>query len=360
MGKNVILTLLLLLLFSCGKKQPGNMYTIEGETGTPNGLVCVFGTDSRHERVDSVRCDKTGAFTLSLPVDTLTPLFFVTPEGRMVPLFAEPALTATLKRDSTLKSGWSIEGGATQALHDSISRVLDATRRESRQIEKIDSFILANPISDVSIEILRRYLTDRPVPENRDIRSRTSKLGGILKDYEYIVALNKKVESKNSNVLHRSMPEFEYSINDSTEVNLETYIRKYTLVTFWASWDKNSLERLKELAAIKDSVKSESFAILNIALDYDSARWNRMLTEDSIVGDNVLDIKMFHSPLVKQFNVKSLPFTMLINPYQRVIEYDVKTEGLGARIDSLARKYDRNEEEKKKKEKEKKKKTKNN
>ena len=135
---------------------------------------------------------------------------------------------------------------------------------------------------------------------------------------------------------------------------MRTYIRKYTLVTFWASWDKNSLERLKELVSIKDSVKSESFAILNIALDYDSARWNRMLTEDSIVGDNVLDIKMFHSPLVKQFNIKSLPFTMLINPYQRVIEYDIKTDGLGARIDSLARKYDKNEE-KKKKEKEKKK-----
>ena len=358
MGKNVILTLLLLLLFSCGKKQPGNLYTIEGETGTPNGLVCVFGTDSRHERVDSVRCDKTGAFTLSLPVDTLTPLFLVTPEGRMVPLYAEPALTATLKRDSTLKSGWSIEGGTTQALHDSISRVLDATRRESRLIEKIDSFILANPISDVSIELIRRYITEKPEPSNKDIRSRTSKLGGILKDYEYIAGLSKKVESKNSNVQHRSMPEFKYSVNDSTEVSLETYIRKYTLITFWASWDKNSLERLKELAAIKDSVKSESFAILNIALDYDSARWNRMLTEDSIVGDNVLDIKMFHSPLVKQFNVKSLPFTMLVSPYQRVVEYDVRTEGLGLRIDTLSRRYDKNEEEKKKKEEEKKKKNK--
>ena len=45
---------------------------------------------------------------------------------------------------------------------------------------------------------------------------------------------------------------------------------------------------------------------------------------------------------------------MLMSPYQRVIEYDIKTDGLGARIDSLARKYDKNEE-KKKKEKEKKK-----
>ena len=167
---------------------------------------------------------------------------------------------------------------------------------------------------------------------------------------------NKNVDSRSSNTLHRQFPPFTYYTADSCkEVTYNSFDKTHLLVTFWASWDKNSIERLKELAAIKDSVKSESFAILNIALDHDSARWNRMLTEDSIVGDNVLDIKMFHSPLVKQFNVKSLPFTMLVSPYQRVVEYDVRTEGLGLRIDTLSRRYDKNEEEKKKKEKEKKK-----
>lgn len=356
MKRYFIFTFLLALLFSCGKERPANTYTIEGETDAPNGLVCVFGTDNRYESIDSVRCDDEGHFSLSMQIDTLTPLFLATPEGRIVPMYAEPKLTATLMRDSTLNSGWRINGGYTQALHDSISRVLDATSAGSRMIEKIDSFIMAHPLSDVSIEIIRRYMTETPKPVNKEIRSRTSKLGGIIKDHEYIVSLNKKTESKSSNVLHRSFPDFKYSLNDSTEIKLEDYTRKYTLVTFWASWDKSSLERMREMAAIKDSVKSESFAILNIALDYDSAQWKRFITEDSIVGDNVLDRMMFHSPLVKQFNVKSLPFTMLVSPYQRVIDYDIDTEGLGERIDSLAKKYDKNQEEKKKKANEKKKK----
>lgn len=354
MKRHFIFTLLLALLFSCGKERPENTYTIEGETGTPNGLVCVFGTDSRYEKVDSVRCDNNGSFSLSLQVDTLTPLFLVTPGDRIVPMYAEPKMTATLMKDSTLKSGWCIEGGVAQALHDSISRILDATPAGNRMNEKIDSFIIAHPLSDVCIEIIRRYLTETPEPVNKEIRSRTSKLGGIIKDHEYIVSLNKKTESKSSNVLHRSFPDFKYSLNDSTEVTLENYIRKYTLVTLWASWDKSSLERMRELAVIKDSVKSESFAILNIALDYDSAQWRKFITEDSIVGDNVLDRMMFHSPLVKQFNVKSLPFTMLVSPYQRVIDYDVDTEGLGERIDSLARRYDREQERKRANEKKKK------
>lgn len=355
MRRNLTLLFLLTLLFSCGKEQSANTYTIEGETDIPNGLVCVFGTDNRYEKVDSARCDDDGSFSLSLQVDTLTPMFLITPEGRIVPMYAEPQMTATLMKDSTLKSGWCIEGGATQALHDSISRILDATPFGNRMNEKIDSFITAHPLSDVCIEIIRRYLTETPEPVNKDIRSRTGKLGGILKDYEYIVSLNKKVESKNSNVLHRSFPDFKYRLNDSTEVALENYIRKYTLVTLWASWDKNSHGRMRKLAAIKDSVKSESFAILNIALDYDSTQWKKFITGDSIVGDNVLDTKMFHSALVKQFNIKSLPFTILVSPFQRIIDYDIDTEGLGERIDSLARRYDR-EQEKKKKANEKKKK----
>lgn len=355
MKRHFIFTFLLALLFSCGKERPENTYTIEGETGTPNGLVCVFGTDSRYEKVDSVRCDDDGSFSLSLQVDTLTPLFLVTPGDRIVPMYAEPKMTATLMKDSTLKSGWCIEGGVAQALHDSISRILDTTPAGNRMNEKIDSFIIAHPLSDVCIEIIRRYLTETPEPVNKEIRSRTSKLGGIIKDHEYIVSLNKKTESKSSNVLHRSFPDFKYRLNDSTEVTLENYIRKYTLVTLWASWDKNSHGRMRELAAIKDSVKSESFAILNIALDYDSTQWKKFITGDSIVGDNVLDTKMFHSPLVKQFNVKSLPFTILVSPYQRVIDYDVDTEGLGERIDSLARRYDREQERKRANEKKKKK-----
>lgn len=356
MKRFYIFTFLLALLFSCGKEQPTNTYTIKGVTDYPDGLVCMFGMDNRYEKVDSVRCDDDGSFALSLQVDTLTPMFLITPEGRIVPVYAEPKITATLTRDSTLNSGWSIEGGDTQALHDSISRILDATPAGNRMIEKIDSFIMAHPLSDVCIEIIRRYLTETPEPVNKDIRSRTSKLGGILKDNEYIVSLNKKTESKSSNILHRSFPDFKYSLNDSTEIKLEDYTRKYTLVTLWASWDNNCLERMRELAAIKDSVESESFAILNIALDYDSALWRKFITEDSIVGDNVLDRMMFHSPLVKQFNVKSLPFTMLVSPFQRVIDYDIDTEGLGERIDSLTKKYDKNQEEKRKKANEKKKK----
>ena len=346
MKRSGILILTLLFLFSCGKEEQMSTFTIEGDTGTPKGMVYIYGTDSRYDKADSIACDKNGYFRISIPADTITPLMLVTPDKKCVPVYGEPMQTARLQRDSTLQSGWSVAGGKTQALHDSISRVLDACTVTNELHEKIDSFILSNPVSDVNIEIIRRYMTEFPQTDHRAIRSRTSKLSGILQDHYSIIILKERTDSKISNIDHRSFPIFNYTTADSTQVTQASYMKKYTLVTLWASWDPKSRERMKELAEIQNGIKSSSFAILNISLDYDSAAWRDFITGDSIVGDNVMDSNMFNSSIVKQFCVNSLPFTILVSPFQRVVSYNPQLDGLASHIDSLATKYDKEQEKK--------------
>lgn len=354
MKRNGILILTLLFLFSCVNKKQENIFTIEGDTGTPKGMVYIYGTDSRYDKADSIACDDNGYFRISIVTDTITPLTLVTPDKRTVPVYGEPMLAARLKRDSTLLSGWCIDGGETQALHDSISRVLDACIKPEILHEKIDSFILNHPVSDVNIEIIRRYMTEFTQTDHRAIRARTGKLSGILQDHFFFVTLKEKTDSKISNIEHRSFPTFSYTTADSTEVTQSSYSKKYTLVTMWASWDSNSKETMTRLAGILDSIESKSFAMLNISLDYDSVAWRNFIAEESIAGDNVLDSKMFNSPIVKQFCVNSLPFMVLVSPYQRAVSYNPQLEGLASHIDSLAKKYDKEQEKKEKKDKNKK------
>ena len=344
MKRNGILILTLLFLLSCTGKKQENIFTIEGDTGVPKGMVYLYGTDSRYDKADSIACDESGYFRFSISADTITPLTLVTPDKRTVPVYGEPMLAARLKRDSTLQSGWRVDGGETQALHDSISRVLDACIKPEILHEKIDSFILNHPVSDVNIEIIRRYMTEFTQTDHRAIRARTGKLSGILQDHYFFVTLKERTDSKVSNIEHRSFPAFKYTTADSTEVTLSSYTKKYTLVTLWASWDTKSRELMRRLAGMQDSIESKSFAMLNISLDYDSTAWRNSIAEDSIAGDNVLESQMFNSPIVKQFCVNSLPFTVLISPYQRVVSYNPRFEGLASRIDSLTKKYDKEQE----------------
>ena len=344
------LLLLLVIVCSCDEKKEEPTFTISGNSGMPESTVYLCGLDSRHNVLDSALCDNSGKFTISIPFDTVVPLALLTPDGHLLPVYAESKGEATLKRDSTLRCGWRVDAGKTQELYNIITRRLDKCTDMKETIEIIDSFFAAYPVSEVNVEILRQYIVDVPSPDNKEIRSRINKLGGKLQDHEYPTRIKKITDNTCSNILHRSFPNFNYTTVEGKDIALSTYIRKYTLVTFWASWDKTSREHMKKLALIDDSVKSESFAILNISLDYDTAQWKKFITEDSIAGDNVNDIKTMNSDLLKKFNIKSLPHTMLVSPYQRVMEYDVDLGNIAGRIDSLSARYDKEQQRKKEKE----------
>lgn len=332
-----IYTLLLLFLFSCkGNEAP--KYTIQGN-GTGQGTVYLWSNDDNYKELVSTACN--GHFTLSIALESAVSLTLALPDGKTIPLFAEPGQTATLQPDSTLKSGWCVAGGKTQALHDSISRILDASADMSKQKKIIEEFSKQHPLSEVNVELFRRYLIEVPNPENEYIRKAISKLTGPLQDNRYLATKNKLLDKKNGNVKHRMFPTFNYTTADSIKTNIGRYSDKYLLVNFWATWYTGSREQLQELRNIKERVKSENFAILNISIDHDSTAWLNAITMDSIIGDNVIEAKGMNSEILEIFNITSLPYSVLVTPYKRIADYDVPLDSVtAATIDSLTCKHD--------------------
>jgi hypothetical protein len=119
----------------------------------------------------------------------------------------------------------------------------------------------------------------------------------------------------------------------------------------WATWNSNSHEQIKKLRELREKVRSENFAILNISLDSDTAAWKNAVQGDSIIGDNVSDYKGMASEVLESFNISSLPYSVIVTPYKRIAEYGVALDTLTAmRIDSLTHKHDtRNEKKENKK-----------
>lgn len=263
----------------------------------------LFGLDGRYERADSIKSDNDGDFRYTIPVDTLTPLALLMPDGRMVTLYAEPNLKAKILKDETTPDKWIVKGGKSQTLHDSISLILDKCTSYIKQSKHLDEFAAANPISPINTELIRRYVIDIPNPENTKINDRISKLGGILQDQEYFATTSKQTDRKRTNTLHKLFPSFKYGLEDKGTLELSSYTKKYLLVTFWASWDERSRNEMPKLRAVMDSVESESFSILNIALEHDTADWKKFITADSIVGDNVCDTDAWNSELVNKMNI---------------------------------------------------------
>lgn len=335
------LATLLLLLFSCKEKEVP-CYTIQG-SGVQEGTVYLWSNDKKHKEVLTAECDSS--FNISVALEDTTTLMLALPDGKIIPLFATPGTTATLRPDSTLKSGWCVEGGTTQALHDSISRLIDATEGMGKKKKAIEEFAKKNPLSEVTVELFRRYLVDTPNCDNDYIRKAISNLSGVMQDHSYFATTSRKLEKKNGNVKHRMFPTFNYTTIDGRSVNLGTYTDKYLLINVWATWNSGSHEQIKTLRTIKEKVRSENFAILNISLDSDTAAWSNAIYNDSIIGDNVLDRKGMASEVLESFNIASLPYSVIVTPYKRIAEYNARLDSATAvLIDSLTHKHDtRNE-----------------
>ena len=334
-----------ILLFSCTEKSKMN-FTISGKAGDEQCMLYLFGTDSRYERIDSFESEDNGEFHFGMETDTIIPLLLLLPEGELVPVYAEPDVEAFLKKDKYMKSGWCVDGGRTQVLHDSISRELDACKGDNQRMKMIEDFVDAHPISDVNIEIMRRYMIDIKNPKSEKIRSRIASMGGIMQDQEFFASVKRRVEHKRSNILNRSFPAFNYTTAEGKKVTLSDYILRYTLVTFWASWNEESRKSMQALREIYEKADTSGLAILNIALEHDTAKWRECIVSDSIVGDNVYDLRGWNSELIQEFTIPSIPYSILINPYQRVNEYGVQLDGAAERLDSLVKVHRKKEKEK--------------
>lgn len=331
--------LLLILIIACNdEKQEVRRYTIQGN-GIGTGKVYLFGSGDTHKQLSSTDCN--GQFAISIPLESNATLTLVLPNEKTLTLFAEPDMTATLQADSTLKSGWAVNGGRTQAIHDSISRVLDATDDLDKHKKIIEEFTKKYPLSEVTIELFRRYLVDIPSPDNEYIKKAIGKLGGAMQDHEYFINLRKRLDKKPGNAKNKLFPNFKYSTIDNGKVDQGMYSGRYLLVTFWDIWSDDSREYLRRLNEVNDSITGESFAILNVAIGSDTARIREIIEDDNIIGDNAYDPNGMNSEILEPFNITRLPFSTLVTPYKRIEEYHLQLDSTDiARIDSLVLKHD--------------------
>ena len=332
MKKLLSYALLLAIVTACGGTGSTH-YTVNGN-GVGEGTAFIFGHNKDYEDLGSVSCNNSIDISLQLEKPTL--LTLVLPDGNSIALFGVPGTTATLYPDSTLSCNWRVEGSRAQALHDSITRIIDATPDNIDRRNIIREFAKRHPVSEVNVELFRKYLVDVPNPDNEAINKAMSLLGGTLQDHEYFSNLKRRLEKKKGNLKHRMFPTFKYTTIKGENITQASYSGKYLLVTFWGTWNGEGRRYMQKLREVQNSIPSEHFAILNIALQSDTARWNRVVVSDSIVGDNVCDTNGISSEVTATINIGKLPYSILVTPYKRISACGLQPDSSGiALIDSL-------------------------
>jgi len=199
----------------------------------------------------------------------------------------------------------------------------------------------------VSIHLLREYFVNLPHPDQTKIKTLIGTMSGNLQDNNYIQQLQRTLNSykpltKNSSVGSYSVRDMEGKIVSTSE-----YKDTYLLITFWASWDKESRQRQRELIALKEKYKKHNFDILSISLDTDREAWLQAVGEDSVTWRQACDFDGWSTGIVERMQITHLPANMLLNPSRRIQAFDIYGEVLDKKIGELTEEKRNDKKEKK-------------
>lgn len=334
----------LLCLFSC--KEPNRSFVLEGNVGNlsadsvrrPDSVyidtIYIYGADALYERIDTVIATD-GVFHYTAEVDTVTPLWVLFPNFHREMLFADKGLTTTMQGDTAAAGHIDIVGGVqNELLHTFYSRI-DSLSASDEVAQVADSFIRANPYSEVSIHLLREYFVHIPSPDPTKIKMLIGSMSGNLQDNNYIRQLQRSLNAYKPLVKNNVVAN--YNVRDAEGKNVSTadYKDTYLLITFWASWDEESRMRQRELIDIKKKYAKHNFDILSVSLDTDREAWRQAIEEDSATWRQANDLEGWNTGLVQRMQIDRLPANMLLNPQRRIQAIDLYGEALDKKIDEL-------------------------
>ncbi len=156
-------------------------------------------------------------------------------------------------------------------------------------------------------------------------------------------AAQKRVRSDARSVHYRlnGLPEFTTRTLDGKTVSPATMVGRVTLVDFWATWCGPCREELPHLKKAYAQFKDRGFEIVGISLDRskdgDPAAFQAWCAENDVTWPQVFDGKHWDAEIARLFDVRGIPFALLLDRDGKVrfVDDDLRGEQLLDRVESL-------------------------
>lgn len=332
-----LFSILMVLLCLCSCKDKASVFVLEGNVGRlTHDTIYIYGADALYEHIDTVVAAE-GIFRYTAEVDTVTPLWVLFPNNHREMLFADKGLEVTMQGDTASTGHVRIVGGEQNALLQEFHLQTDSINDTKALVAVADSFIRANPYSEVSIHLLREYFVGTPQLNHTKIKTLIGSMSGNLQDNIYIQQLQHTLNAKKP--LAKSSVISSYNVLDSQGKNVSSadYKDTYLLVTFWASWDAESRMRQRDLIEIKEKYKKHNFDILSVSLDTDRQDWLQAIAEDSVTWRQANDFEGWKTGIVERMQISHLPANVLLSPQRRVQAMNLYGEALDKKIGELVK-----------------------
>jgi peroxiredoxin len=118
-------------------------------------------------------------------------------------------------------------------------------------------------------------------------------------------------------------------------IKLSDFRGNYVLIDFWASWCKPCRMENPNVVRMYNKYANKNFEIFGVSLDRNKEKWENAIVKDNLQWPNVSDLKFWQSAAAELYNVKSIPFTVLIDPEGKVIATKLRGAALEKKLDEI-------------------------
>jgi len=221
--------------------------------------------------------------------------------------------------------------GSSMQDEDNQLNVLIRKNPEKEKEINID-YIKSHPNSLISGNVLKVFCTTWGKETSKLLynglteRVKQSEFG--KKVYEYI-SLNKDIK------VGDKFADFTLPNIDGKNISLSDYKNKYVLLDFWGSWCGPCREENPNLVKTYNEFKNKGFDILGVSVETDKKWWLDAMRKDSIVWENVSDLKGDANKAALIYGIHYYPANFLIDPNGTIIAKDLRGDALRNKLTEL-------------------------
>ena len=346
-----------LVLFSACSS---NSYKISGTTeGLNDGDTLFLTHDLQTGAPSDTIVVKDGKFTLEGIVDStaLCMIYSVNHNEINAPFFMEAGNISILL---TEKPGGSRVGGTTcndqwQQLNDSVMEIGKEINRiaehvygnnlpeeeQQKGMEQIDrlnqrfaNLVVKTAEKNIDNEFGYFLLTYYPeeLIDNTARAQLIQKLPAEMQQRPAIQQMKEVLAIAAQTAEGSTISDFSQTAPDGSELSIMSEVskNKVTIIDFWASWCGPCRQEIPFMIKLYDQYKDKGLGIVGISLDQEQGAWLSSITTLGITWPQMSDLKGWENAVAKQFNVTSIPHTIIVDQNGKILRRGLRGEQLEA------------------------------